>query len=259
MNPESTRVPEDFLGSLQCCMLEGDPAQQQASSRIRRRAIFLSVALQSLAVSALVVFPLLSKGERIPVRIFVERPPYRLGSPSPSSGPAGRPDPHSTQPCFFCKRPASPGRPTGHAVNPGNTNPGDVPGIASSPFADPNGDRYGIDPPTHPPSKPIDTDQPPQQTRRVVIGHIDPAYLKHRVEPRYPTMGIQLRRETRVELQAVIATDGSIQSLQVLSGDPLFFQSALDAVRQWQYSPTILNGRAVEVDTHITVIYTLNR
>jgi periplasmic protein TonB len=61
-----------------------------------------------------------------------------------------------------------------------------------------------------------------------------------------------------VELHAIIATDGTIQSL-VLSGDPLFYQSALAAVREWRYGPTILDGQAVEIDTHITVIYKLER
>jgi periplasmic protein TonB len=60
-------------------------------------------------------------------------------------------------------------------------------------------------------------------------------------------------------LRAIIATDGSIQSLQVVGGDPLFFQSALAAVQQWQYRPTVLNGRAVEIDTFVTVIYSLQR
>jgi protein TonB len=62
-----------------------------------------------------------------------------------------------------------------------------------------------------------------------------------------------------VELHAIIGTDGSIQALQVISGDPLFYQSALDAVRQWRYTPTLLNDQAVEVDTQITVIYSLRR
>jgi protein TonB len=57
----------------------------------------------------------------------------------------------------------------------------------------------------------------------------------------------------------VIATDGTIQSLQVVSGDPLFYQSALEAVRQWRYRPTVLNDEAVEVDTFITVIYNIDR
>ena len=81
--------------------------------------------------------------------------------------------------------------------------------------------------------------------------------LMRRIEPLYPKLAIQIHREGRVELHAIIATDGTIQSLQVVSGDPLFLQSALDAVRQWRYHPTILNGQPVEIDTHITVIYSL--
>jgi protein TonB len=88
---------------------------------------------------------------------------------------------------------------------------------------------------------------------------IDPAMLIHRVEPVYPTLARQLGRAGRVELRAIIATDGTIQSLQVVSGDPLFYQSALEAVRQWRYRPTVLNGIAVEIDTFITVIYNMQR
>ena len=83
--------------------------------------------------------------------------------------------------------------------------------------------------------------------------------LIHRVEPMYPTLPKQLGRGGRVELRAVIATDGTIQSLQVVSGDPLFYQSALEAVRQWRYRPTVLNGEPVEIDTFITVIYNMSR
>jgi periplasmic protein TonB len=88
---------------------------------------------------------------------------------------------------------------------------------------------------------------------------LDPAMLIHRVEPVYPTLAKQLGRSGRVELKAVIATDGTIQSLQVASGDPLFYQSAMDAVRQWRYTPTELNGQPVEIDTYISVIYTMQR
>ena len=83
--------------------------------------------------------------------------------------------------------------------------------------------------------------------------------LIHRVEPMYPTLARQIGRAGRVELRAAIATDGTIQSLQVVSGDPLFYQSALDAVRQWRYRPTVLNGQPVEIDTFITVIYNIDR
>jgi protein TonB len=82
--------------------------------------------------------------------------------------------------------------------------------------------------------------------------------LVRRIEPVYPHIAIQLHREGRVELHAIIATDGSIQSLEVVSGDPLLIRSALDAVREWRYRPTLLNGQPVEVDTYITVVYTLS-
>jgi protein TonB len=81
--------------------------------------------------------------------------------------------------------------------------------------------------------------------------------LIHRVDPIYPFLAKQTRREGRVELRARIATDGSIQSLQVVRGDPMFYQSALKAVGQWHYRATILNGQAVEIDTSVTVIYTM--
>ena len=83
--------------------------------------------------------------------------------------------------------------------------------------------------------------------------------LTTRVEPMYPFLPKQMGRSGKVELRAIIATDGTIQSLQVVSGDPLFYQSALDAVRRWRYRPTYLNGQPVEVDTFITVLYTLQR
>ncbi|MGC2526506.1 MAG: energy transducer TonB, partial [Candidatus Acidiferrum sp.] len=64
-------------------------------------------------------------------------------------------------------------------------------------------------------------------------------------------------KEGQVELHAIISTDGTIRSLQVVSGDPLFLRSAIDAVGQWRYRPTVLNGQPVEIDTYITVIYSL--
>jgi protein TonB len=83
--------------------------------------------------------------------------------------------------------------------------------------------------------------------------------LTRRIEPIYPTLMRQIGRSGQVQLRATIGTDGTIQSLQVVGGDPGFFQSALEAVRQWHYRPTVLNGNPVEVDTFITVIYNISR
>ena len=70
--------------------------------------------------------------------------------------------------------------------------------------------------------------------------------------------GAELAALLQVKLQAIIARDGTIQELQVISGHPLLVQSALDAVRQWRYQPTLLNGEPVEVVTTIDVVFTLS-
>jgi protein TonB len=65
------------------------------------------------------------------------------------------------------------------------------------------------------------------------------------------------RIEGRVVLQATIGKDGSVQNLHLISGHPMLVQSAMDAVKRWLYRPYYLNGEPVEVDTTITVNFTL--
>lgn len=72
-------------------------------------------------------------------------------------------------------------------------------------------------------------------------------------------MAVIARISGTVRLQGIIGKDGSIQQLQVLSGPPLLVQAALDAVRQWRYQPTLLNGEPVEVISPIDVIFTLSQ
>lgn len=81
----------------------------------------------------------------------------------------------------------------------------------------------------------------------------------HKVQPVYPQMAKIARVQGNVVLAAIIGKDGTIQNLHVVStASPLLNQSAIDAVRQWRYKPYILNGEPVEVDTTITVTFTLN-
>src|SRR5450432_1150188 len=75
----------------------------------------------------------------------------------------------------------------------------------------------------------------------------------HKVEPVYPALARQARVSGTVELLGVLATDGRIHELRVLRGHPLLVKAALDAVRQWIFEPTLLNGQAVEVAAPITV------
>lgn len=79
-------------------------------------------------------------------------------------------------------------------------------------------------------------------------GSVQGARLTHRVEPVYPQ---DAKIKSTVVLHVIIATNGTMKEMRVVSGHPLLFQAALDAVKQWRYEPTLLNGEPVEVDTQI--------
>lgn len=97
--------------------------------------------------------------------------------------------------------------------------------------------------------------QPPQRIR--VGGNVQAANLITRVNPRYPPEAKKAGIQGTVRLQAIVSKDGTVQDLQVLSGEPLLAESALDAVRQWVYKPTLLNGQPMEVETVIDINFTL--
>ena len=99
----------------------------------------------------------------------------------------------------------------------------------------------------------------PIETPVVVGGAVQSAKLLKQIVPAYPPTARQLRISGTVHLLGIIAKDGTIQRLQVLSGNPWLRQAALDAVSQWVYRPTILNGQPVEVEAPIDVIFTLSR
>jgi len=97
----------------------------------------------------------------------------------------------------------------------------------------------------------------PTQTRIRVGGNVAAAKLVHQVQPLYPQIAKTAHVSGTVLLHAIIAKDGSIQELQYVSGPPLLMRAAMDAVHEWRYSPTLLNGEPVEVDTTIQVVFTL--
>ncbi len=82
--------------------------------------------------------------------------------------------------------------------------------------------------------------------------------LIHRVEPTYPPLARAARVQGEVVLSAVISTTGEIENLQLVSGHPMLVPGAIAAVKQWRYKPYLLNGQPVEVETTITVIFSLS-
>jgi protein TonB len=108
----------------------------------------------------------------------------------------------------------------------------------------------GAAPPPPPPK--------PAQSGPVRIGgNVMQAKKLDSPNPTYPAIARAAHVQGTVVLHAIIGKDGTIQQLQLVSGPPLLVNSAMDAVRQWRYQPTQLNGEPVEVDTTIQVVFTL--
>jgi periplasmic protein TonB len=108
-----------------------------------------------------------------------------------------------------------------------------------------------------PPPPPVKVEQ---KLKRITIGgNVQQAKLVRQPKPVYPPLAKQARISGVVHLAAVISRDGTIQDLKVISGHPLLIPSALEAVKQWVYQPTLLNGEPVEVSTQIDVNFTLSQ
>ena len=89
------------------------------------------------------------------------------------------------------------------------------------------------------------------------LSHMSEGNLIRKVQPTYPALARSARIQGIVVLQAVISRQGTIENLSVLTGHPMLVPAALDAVRQWRYRPYILNNEPVEVETQITVNFSL--
>jgi protein TonB len=111
-----------------------------------------------------------------------------------------------------------------------------------------------VAPPPPPATPAVETRKP---APLVVGGDVQMAKLIRRVIPEYPAIARSARISGVVRLVGIIGKDGTIQNLQLVSGHPLLARAALDAVRQWVYKPTLLNGIPVEVVAPIEVNFNL--
>ena len=243
---------EPCAGSLSACLVDGNAEQNARERKVKRRALALSISLQTLGLTALVIAPLLAKPMQLAMRTVPPMPIYANRPSHPHRTVEARPRPVSG-PCFRCAEKSRPQILHTVETTYGNTIPdGPVVFLAGAP---PPG---ALSVSESRPAPPREVDKP-APTRIIHKTEIDPAMLTRRIEPVYPPLAKQIGRSGKVELHALIGTDGEIQSLQVVSGEEMFLKSALDAVGQWRYRPTYLNGQAVAVDTYITVVYTLRQ
>lgn len=124
--------------------------------------------------------------------------------------------------------------------------PGGVAGGISS------GADHATPPPAPPPTRTANS-------ARIGVGEVEQAgKLIYKVEPIYPPLARQAKIQGTVRMRAVIAKDGTVQDLEVVSGPPLLVRSAIDAAKFWRYLPTEVGGQAVEVETFIKVTFSLS-
>jgi periplasmic protein TonB len=252
------------LGTLSQCLVDFDTEAQGRARRLRRKALAASLMLEALLLAAMLIWPLITPGV-LPRRYVVDPiPPIggitKTGKSHPSK-PLHPPPPHVWRPpvCHFCAPPVIPPHPdtSGDALPPDISRGNEV--GESNDFSVGDG-GLGI-PGSTGSGSPLDIIRPHEGQRpagpvKVNQGVME-AMLIHRVQPQYPRIAIAARISGRVELRAIIGADGTVQHLEVVSGNPVLEHAAIAAVRQWRYLPTLLSREPVEVDTFITVDFRL--
>lgn len=242
------------------CLVEGDPTSASPSRRTRRKAFGASLAIESLLVVLVVITPLLTGVAQPQIHQLLppdlaffgpwhQRSPVGQGAvPTVAHSPAlANPFLH-----FAPLKPIAQAEPT---EGPRGASTIDFPGV-SNVGTDP---IFDVGKPLLP-VQPAHFVPPPKQEHPVKLSEgVVAAQLISRVEPRYPALALEMRLSGIVVLRAIISRDGRIESLEVVSGSPFFAQTALDAVREWRYRPTLLDGEPVEVETTITVEFKLQR
>src|SRR5271156_5696693 len=252
------------MGSLSGCILENDPETLGRARRLRGKALIASVGLEATIMLTLLIWPLLSPGLLGGRLIVTPLPPYSGGG-----GDTER-RPHSINPvvarneaprvCLFCSQEAAaPMHPNNSGVDPGIANSG-PPDVGLGPGMDQGGPVIpGGDESNRLPMEIKKPEPPPHLAPQRMTEGVMAAALIYKVQPVYPSIARMTHVSGTVRLRAIIGTDGRIRELEVINGNAFLQASAVAAVRQWRYRPTLLNGEAVEVETLITVNFVLDQ
>jgi protein TonB len=235
-------------------MVDGDAVANGRAKLLRGKAVAASMFLEVAVVAAVLMWSLATLGVLPPQLALTPVPLYHGERDS-------RPLPHNHGARQISSR--------RHAVAPPLYQPPVIPPhIAEGadpepPGVEPSGDRYTAgSSPLFPGggesgrAVEIARPKPESKPRKISIGLRD-ALLVHRVQPDYPQIAKIMHLSGTVLLRATIGTDGEVHEIEIVSENPILAESALRAVRQWRYRPTLLDGEAVEVETEITVNFVL--
>jgi protein TonB len=255
------------LGSLSQCMLENDADSRDRARNLRRKALLISVLLEAALLAAMLLWPLITPGVLPRGYIVTPTPPYRGGGGSAERSSPQHAHPLNSSesrpvPCLYCAKATSPtpARPLNDASS-FSASDDSAPGIGGGGMDDPPGSGTWI-PGAETGGKPIEIKKPEPLQHSAPLPRSEgvmAAALIYKVQPQYPAIARAIHLAGTVYLRAIIATDGSVRQLEVISGSPILANTALQAVRQWRYQPTRLNGEPVEVETLITVHFVLDQ
>jgi protein TonB len=250
-------------GSLSSCILENDPETQERARWLRGKSLAASLGLEAALLAAILILPLIHPGVLGSRLIVTPLPPFRggnrLGDEQPRRTHLPSPAPNVTPIlCLLCSQPAAvrPQSPRNGGASEDNPPPGDG--------FDPNGHEIGPliiggDPGNRIPIEIKKPEPPPRLAPQPRSEGVMEAALIHKVQPEYPGTARIVHISGTVMLRAIIGTDGRIRELEVINGNAILQASAVAAVRQWRYRPTLLNGEAVEVETLITMNFVLDQ
>lgn len=227
----------------------------------------LSLAAQAAAVGVAFLVPLLHTAvlePRTAIPVYMPLRNMRAETPKTTTvARAASTRPVFVEPASFHAPPRIPQSivmtPDAPAIAAAGPVPGAIPGIGDG--ADPLGilpQNVIIEKPA--PVKPPPPAKKPVPAAPITVGTgVQAAKLFFGPKPAYPQLARAARVQGVVKLRAIIAQDGVIRNLQVMSGPPLLVNAAMQAVQQWRYRPTLLNGEPVEVITEIDVNFSLNQ
>ena len=262
---------------LESGLFESRPDRDRAGSRKKPATLAMSTLVHVLIASVLILIPLLQThaippvalpppvvSPGLPVRMIKLAASPSAGHAAPRPLPSALPNPLTEPTSVPDKIPyvvdaidisslesLNPGSSSGPAGPRGPSNsiglliPAAPPAVAAPPRPP--------DPPAPPPSPKI-----PRVGPTRVASTVQASRLILKVDPVYPQLARIAHVEGTVIAEARITASGTIDSLRIISGNPLFLQSVIDAVKQWRYQPTLLSGEPIDVITTITVNFKLN-
>ncbi|MFZ0285437.1 MAG: energy transducer TonB [Terriglobales bacterium] len=105
-------------------------------------------------------------------------------------------------------------------------------------------------------SIPASVPRPGPQTLKISQG-VSQGLLIKKVAPIYPQRAMQAHLQGSVQLLATISKNGDISHVKLLNGEPVLAQAAMDAVKQWKYKPYLLDGQPMDIQTQITINFSL--